>query len=95
VGTGGGVTLPEVGVRTPVGVGPLRLDVGVPVGEDVGVPVGEGMVGWVVVGVPEVGGGAVPVVRLGWGPGLFGLSMTGAPPEGLVAAGEGAGRTQR
>jgi hypothetical protein len=94
VGAGGGVTVPDVGVRTPVGVGPLGEDVGVPVG----VPVGEGTVGRVVVGATDGAGGVVPVVPvvlLGWGLGSLGLSMTGTRPEGLVAAGRGAGRTQR
>jgi hypothetical protein len=78
-------TLLDVGVGTPVAG---------PVGEDVGAPVGRGVVGRVVRGV-DVGGGAVLVVPLGWGLGLVGLSMTGAPSEGLVVAGVGTGRTQR
>jgi hypothetical protein len=84
----------------PVAVEGTPLDVGVgtpvvgPVGEDVGVSVGGGVVGRVVRGV-DVGGGAVPLVLLGWGLGLVGLSMTGAPSEGLVVAGVGTGRTQR
>ena len=81
-----GGTLLDGGVRTPV--------VGGPVGEDVGAPVGEGVAGRVVVGVLDVGEGAVPVVLLVSGLGLVGLSMTGTPPEGLVAAGVGNGRTQ-
>ena len=81
-----GGTVPDGGVRTPVVVAG-------PVGEDVGAPVGEGVGGRLVVGVLEVGGGDVPVVLLGWGLGLVGLSMAGAPPEGMVAAGVGNGRT--
>jgi hypothetical protein len=89
-----------------VGVGRVAVDgtlldvgVGAPVaglvGEDLGAALGTGVADRVLVGVLEAGGGVGLVVLLGWGLGLVGLSMTGAPSEGLVVAGVGMGRTQR